>query len=177
MTNFFKLSYSWDGPVREPWRKPEDYVDADALWIAWDAFAMSHDGGAELVVGEHRLEFDLEADVRQVLEDLPDVLEALAAGTPDKQELWFMEQGTEIMLVIEPGADPGTVRLRIIRGPQPGTRFDAIPDDLGTVDVDEFVAGWRRLALDALDYVERLYPDLAEDESARDYRSRLAALD
>ena len=67
--------------------------------------------------------------------------------------------------------------LRIVRLLAGGRRFDDIPDDLGTVDRGAFIAGWRQLALDALDYVERRNPELAGVEEAREYRRRLAALE
>lgn len=147
---------------------PDDYVDVEPLMLGWERFVSQHDGDVNVTVGDHVLPFELRADIGMVFEELPAVL-ARVAGGDGATELYFAEQGTDVALGIEPAADD--VRLTLRRGVTAGAPFQALPTELGTVDRGTFVAQWRRLAELLLD---RLEPDLPDDEGLRAYRASLA---
>ncbi len=171
----FKITYSWQQRSKPLPFAEEDYVDASVLFLALERFLAIHQGEFIVQVDNLRLHFDLDPDLSTVFEEIPAVLEDLTADTESPVELYFYEQGTDLALLI--GRQKDAITLRFRKGPYTGKRFADLPETLFSAPAEVFMEEWIRFVRAILDAMTVLQPNLAQDESYREYRTRLLALE
>jgi len=133
----FEIIWSF-GPRREPWRFSEDdFVDATELFIALQRFVANVEGRFTLRLDRVEIHLDFSPDLATVFEELPDLLEAVRAGT--KADFHFFEEGSDLRLNVEPG-EPLTIRIATGRGSR--SSFSEWPRSVFQVDRELFVAEW-----------------------------------
>lgn len=175
MSHSFEITYKWE-KRSEPYRfAEEDYVDATMLFMCFRRFLALYDGTFLVRINELDLHFDLEPDFSTIFEELPDALEALTANTDSPAELHFFEQATDLIFWLERLAD--TISIRMGKGPSVGRRFDNLPESVFFVPANVFLKEWVQFANAVLNALVGLMPDLTGDQSYREYRDRILALE
>jgi len=171
----FKITYFWEKRSDPFHFEEQDYVDVTMLFLCLQRFLALFKGEFVARVGDLDLHFDLDPDLSTIFEELPETLESLASVTDSPVELRFFEQGTDVTFWLERLAD--TINVRFTTGPSVGGRFINLPKSAFQVPANAFLNEWVRFAQATLDALVDLQPDLADDESYKEYRGRLLALD
>ena len=175
MSAVFKITYSWQ-KRREPLPFGEDdYVDASPLSLALQHFLANWEGGFVVQIDDTKLRFDLRPDLSTVFQEIPDVLKKLTLASAAPAELYFFEQGTDLTLLLE--RRESVIIIQFAKGPSAGNRFSDLPGTRFTAPADLFFIEWIRFAQAVLDHLTGLLPDLVNEESCRDYRASLRALE
>jgi hypothetical protein len=175
MSNLFKITYKWE-KRSEPYRfDEEDYVDITVVDLCLERFLSLYEGTFVVHINDFDLLFDLHSDFSIIFEELPEVLEALTANTDSPVELYFAEQGTELIFQLARQAD--TISIRFVKGPGVGRRFADLPESIDLIAANVFLSEWVRFTQAVLDALVALQPDLTSDQSYQEYRDRLVALE
>jgi hypothetical protein len=79
MSARFRLRCAWSRRAEALAFDPDDLVDAPPLFVGLERFVAHNEGHVDLHAGPIAMRFDLHADLALVFDELPDMLEELAA--------------------------------------------------------------------------------------------------
>lgn len=170
----FKITYCWEKRSDPSHFEEEDYVDVTALFLCLRRFLALYEGKFMVRVNDLDLLFDMDPDLSTIFEELPETLETLTSDTRSPVGLYFFEQGTDLTFWLERLAD--TINIRFAPGPYAGSQFINLPRSVFPISANVFLSEWVRFAQAALDALVELQPGLTEDESYKEYRGRLQAI-
>jgi hypothetical protein len=169
MSQAFEICYWWEN-LSKPGYCVE-MVDATRVFISLNYFFSIYEEEFVIHVQEYDACFDLRPDLSTIFEDIPVVLKQLTTDTKSPVEFDFFEQGTAVGMLMERQGDKITIRFEITPGS--GEKFQFLPDTGIPVTSDEFIGQWLQFVRFVLDALVDLQPDIVNDESYQEYRTRL----
>jgi hypothetical protein len=174
MSTSFEIEYWWtERRVPLPFTS-EDYVDATALFLGLEHFLSRYQGEFVIHIDDLELRFELDPDLSTVFEEIPAVLQKLHSENRSPVELYFFEQGTDLILLLERQED--AINIHFQKGLATGQRFTYLPDSGFSVLADLFLKEWIQFTQVVLDALVSLEPGLTDEEGYQEYRARLLAL-
>ena len=171
MNENFKIVYQWEKRTQSLPFSEDDYVDATKLFLSLRHFLSDFQGKFTLHVGRLELDFDIGPDLSTVFEELPSVLEQLTTETQTPVELYFFEQGTDLMFLLQRQGE--IISLWIEKKSSVGVRFANIPNRVVSISATDFLKEWIQFIKAVLNSLLDLDPTLMNDESYQMYLKRL----
>lgn len=174
MSAAFHIRYSWAGRAI-PRELPERYMAGwPPLYQGLQRFLARYEGEFALQFDQRELILDLHPDLPMVFELLPSLLERLLADTGAAVELYFGEQGTDLLLELQRRA--ALIELGFVAGPSVGRRFAPFIGTCLTVDARAFLAEWLGFLRALLGAMVALEIQLSASADYRQYIARLDAI-
>lgn len=166
----FEISWTWS---RRTQPHPKGGFDGEErVFLSFRHFLTLHQGSFAVRVGSSAAQLFLDPDLSTIFRELADVLDLLRHDTNEPAELYFFEQGTELVLWMERRS--GDISVRFETFPGSGEPYKDLSERPVVVPASLFFGQWARFMAAVLDAVCALDPDLAADESQQRYRRRVS---
>ncbi len=159
----------------DPWlSEEEEFTDVSTIFLSLQHFLSLHEGTFQVQIDNLSIPFDLDPDLSTIFEEIPEVLEHLTTETELPTELDFFEQGTDLCWKLKRDGDK--ISVRFIKGSEAGMPYRNLPDETIWLDAQVFITEWSNFIQAVLIALAELEPNLIEEESYQEYKSRLKSL-
>lgn len=174
MNSVFKISHAWESRPKPLPFTPQDYVDANPVFLGLEHFLAVNTGQFSLQIGDVYLALDLRPDLSTVFERVPAVLHGLLEKD-SREELYFYEQGSDLKLLLH--NDGGSVHVRFESGTSASPEFRELSGKEAVVPLAAFMMEWIRFARLVLQAITALEPALSQEADYQRYNERLRAVE